>query len=567
MTAEGTGRLLVGLGASGLLDHVEAAVIATTLEGVILYANRHCETLYGRAPDTLTGEQSADFAVDAVPPELQSEIGHAILKGKTWEGEFQVRHADGALVAVHAVDSPLFDDDGKVVGVVSLAFDVTEARDREDVMRTKIGVTQFLADAGEVLGSSLDDPEIFHRLAQVCVPFLADLCVIDVAEGNGVRRMASVHADPAKQELAELLERRYPPDPFGNQPALRVIRSGQAEVQAEMDDDFLREMTRDDEHYRIVKELDFTSYMCVPLVARGNQLGALSLVSAGSGRRFGDDDLILAIDLARRAALALDNARLYSERTHVARVLQSSLLPPWLPEIPGLDIAARYRAAGAGHEVGGDFYDVFEAEPGRWVFAIGDVSGKGPEAGAIAGLARHTLRAASLRERVPSRLLEILHEALVREESAEDRFCTVCLALVDPGGRVGLRRRRGQVSLAVSSGGHPPPIVVYRDGRAETLACKGTLLGITDNVTLTNEMVTLDPGDSLVLYTDGVTEAQDPSQELFGEARLLELLANRTRHTAAAIADDVMDAAVAHSQTHPRDDIALLVMRVPPDGG
>jgi PAS domain S-box-containing protein len=562
--AGGTGRLRVDLDASGLLEHVEAAVLATTLEGVILYANPYCEVLYGRAPETLAGAQSADYAAEAVPLELQAEIGEAILAGETWEGEFRVLRADGETVAVHAIDSPLFDDDGKVVGVVSLAFDVTEARDREDRIRTQMGVTQFLADAGELLGSSLDYPETFRRLVRVCVPFLADLCIIDVAEGNSVRRMASVHADPEMHALVEELERRFPPDPYGDHPAVRVIRSGKAEVRPEVDDEILRAMTRDDEHHDLVKKLDLSSFMCVPLIARGTTLGALTLLSSRPGRRFGDEDLALAQDLARRAALALDNARLYSDRSHVARALQSSLLPPSLPVIEGLDIAARYEAAGAGYEVGGDFYDVFEAEPGRWVFAIGDVSGKGPEAGAIAGLARYTLRAASLRERVPSRLLEILHEALVREESAEDRFCTVCLALVESVARSGRRRRRGQVTLAVACGGHPPPVIVRHDGTAETADCKGTLLGLTEQVSLADTTITLDPGDALVLYTDGVTEAQSWSQQLFGDERLLSLLASRSADSAEAIADAVMASVTDYSDGAPRDDIALLVMRVPP---
>ena len=564
MARGGSGRLLVGLDASGLLDHVEAAVLATTLEGIILYANPYCEVLYGRSPESLSGRQSADYATQDVSPELTAEIGEAILSGRTWEGEFQVRRADGAVIDVHAVDSPLFGDGGKVVGVVSVAFDVTEQRAREERMRRQIGVSQFLADAGEILGSSLDYPESFQTLARLCVPFLADLCLVDVAEGNSIRRMASVHADPAKQELADQLGLRSP-DPFGDHPAVSVIQGGGAEVEAEMTDELLRATTHDEEHYRIVKALDFTSYISVPLIARGSRLGALSLVSAGSGRRFGPDDLALAEDLARRAALALDNARLYSERTHVAQALQSSLLPPTLPHLPGLDVAARYRPAGRGHEVGGDFYDVFEAEPDRWVVAIGDVSGKGPEAGAVAGLARHTLRAASLRERVPSRLLQLLHETLLREETAEDRFCTVCLALVDAPSGTGVRRRRGDVSVAVSCGGHPAPVVLHRDGTAEHVVCAGTLLGMTETVTLTDQSVTLRPGDSLVLYTDGVTEAHAPDQNLFGERRLLELLEAHAHDDAATIADHVLDAVSAHSKTEPRDDIALVVLRVLPE--
>src|SRR5262249_55376463 len=162
---------------------------------------------------------------------------------------------------------------------------------------------------------------------------------------------------------------------------------------------------------------DFTSYMCVPLEARGRVLGALTLVSSGTGRRFGAPDLALAEEFGRRAGLALDNARLYSERDYVARSLQSSLLPPTLPAIAGARVTARYQAAGEGNEVGGDFYHVFQVDERAWWFIIGDVSGKGPEAAAIAGLARHTLRALAIQERSPRRLLTALHETLLMGEA------------------------------------------------------------------------------------------------------------------------------------------------------
>src|SRR4029077_10540941 len=197
--------------------------------------------------------------------------------------------------------------------------------------------------------------------------------------------------------------------------------------------------------------------------ARGRTLGALTLVSSGSGRRFGPEDLALAEEFGRRAGLALDNARLYSERDHVARALQSSLLPPSLPVIPGVRVSARYRAAGEGNEVGGDFYHVFQVDANAWWLVIGDVSGKGPEAAAIAGLARHTLRAVAVQERSPSRLLAALHDALLRDGHGE--FCTVCCALLVPD-------ERG-VALSVACGGHPPPIVRRADDRIEIAACTG----------------------------------------------------------------------------------------------
>ncbi len=556
-------RLLIGLETAGLLDHVDAAVIATTLDGVILYANPYCEKLYGRAPDVLVGQPSADYAADPVSSALTHEIGLAILAGESWEGDFRVRRPDDSVVAVHAIDSPLFDVDGNVVGVVSLAFDVTEQHERETRLARQYDIARFMADASEFLSSTLDYPESLQRLAELSVPFLADLCLIDVADGPEIRRMGAAHADPERHALVGELEARYPPHPLGDHPAARAIRLGASEVRDDMTDDFLRATTRDDEHFQIVKQLEFTSYMCVPLVARGHTLGAFTLVSSGSGRRFGPPDLLLAEDFARRAALAVDNTRLLAERTRVARALQASLLPPTLPDIPGVQLAARYRPAGAGNEVGGDFYDVFQVEPGRWALVMGDVSGKGPEAAAVSGLARHTIRAGALREPVPSRVLRLLHEALYRDETTGDRFCTVCLGLLTvPAGRA-RRRPRRRPAINISCGGHPLPVVVRRDGSLEVTECRGTLLGITDPVTLVDQVLPLERGDTLVLYTDGVTEAHERGRDLLGERRLLTILGNGGG-TPDELADRILDAALQQSRGEPRDDMALLVVRIEP---
>lgn len=563
MAADPSTGWLVRLDESGLLDRVDAAVIATTLDGVILYANRYCDVLYGRSAAELVGRQSGDFSADPVPAELTREIGEAIAAGRSWEGDFRVHRPDGSVVAVHANNSPLLAPDGTLTGVVSLAFDVTEQRDREERLTQQYGFAQFLADVATLLSSSLDYNESFQRLSELTVPVLGDLCLIDVADGSVIRRVAAVHADPAKQTLVHELEAKYPPDPFGNHPAVHVIRGGAPEVRSEMSDGFLRSTTRDDEHFRIVKALEFTSYMCVPLTARGKILGSLTLVSSGSGRRFGPTDLGLAEDLAGRAALALDNARLFSERAHVAQALQASLLPPSIPEIPGIRIAARYRPAGSGNEVGGDFYDIFEISPGRWALTIGDVSGKGPEAAAVAGLARHTLRAGALRERTPSRLLHLLDQALRRDESAGERFCTVCLALLETRPRRRLRRRR-RAQMVVSCGGHPLPILLHQDGTVDVTDCRGTLLGMADSVRLVDETVTLGPGDTLIFYTDGVTEVRDAQHRMFDDDGLVEVVRSCAGQTPEGIADRVLQASTRHAFGEPHDDIAMLVVQVTP---
>jgi signal transduction histidine kinase len=173
---------------------------------------------------------------------------------------------------------------------------------------------KFLLDASSVLSSSLDYKETLERLARMSVGLLGDLCLIDMLEEDGsIARMASVHRDPEKEALADRLGRDYPPDPNGNHPVARALRTGKSEFQAEMPPQFLKDTTRDEEHFKIVRALGFSSYICIPLIAHQKKLGAITLVSTDPERRFNEQEMTLAQELARRAAIAVDNARLYRE--------------------------------------------------------------------------------------------------------------------------------------------------------------------------------------------------------------------------------------------------------------
>jgi serine phosphatase RsbU (regulator of sigma subunit) len=289
------------------------------------------------------------------------------------------------------------------------------------------------------------------------------------------------------------------------------------------------------------------------MTTRGRTLGALTFVSARSGRRFDEQDVELAQELARRCATAIDNARLYSDRAYIARTLQQSLLPVELPDVPGVEAAARFRPTGEGNEVGGDFYDMFETGDRGWTVVMGDVCGKGPDAAAVTALARYTLRAAAMRERLPSRSLAVLNEALLRQRD-DRRFCTVAAAYIEKlahGARAG-----------ISVGGHPLPLLLRVDGSVTTVGAPGTLLGIVPDPDLEDRAVTLEPGDSLVFYTDGVIESRMSSSGDLDERRLAELLATCAGQGADAIAAKIEEAAVLSQNGRPRDDIAVLVLRV-----
>jgi serine phosphatase RsbU (regulator of sigma subunit) len=422
------------------------------------------------------------------------------------------------------------------------------ARAEAEAAELRLG---FLLDASTVLASSLDYPATLEGVGRVAVSAIADVCLMDMLlEDGSIERMVAVHADPTKQPLADDLK-EFAPDPTGPHPAVRVMRTGRPEIIPEMSEEFLRATTRDEEHHRITRELDFQSYMCVPLIARGRNLGTITLVRTQGSRPYDDDDLALAEELAVRAALATDNARLYRERDRWARALQSALLPPEIPDIPGVDVAARYRPAGEGNEIGGDFFDIFWTKLG-WALVVGDVQGKGPDAAAIMGLIRHSVRAAATQDPSPARVLHVVNDAL-RRQDGDDRFATVSFVRLEAAG--------AGVRLTACSAGHPLPLIVQRDGTLRGAGEPGTLLGVFAEPQLQDRSSALSPGDTVVMYTDGVTERRSGSA-LFGEQRLQTLLSSLAGSTAAEIADRIEREVQGFGPEEPKDDIAILVVRI-----
>ena len=380
--------------------------------------------------------------------------------------------------------------------IVAIGVFVTDISDR---VRAERGL-QLLFDVGEALDATLGVDERLVRLAALVVPTLGDFCTIEMLEPSGEARVVAGDALP---------------EGAGADPD-RVI--------------------------------------AVPLRRRGRELGTLTLRMGPSGRSYDDADRALALQLGRRAGLAVDNARLYDAQLRIADTLQRSLLPAALPEIPGLDAAARYSPMGDGVEVGGDFYDLFAAGP-SWVAVIGDVCGKGVEAAALTSLARHSIRALARDDPLPSAVLERLNAAIIAERGLEPRFSTVACARLVPEGP--------GIAVTVSSAGHPPPLLVRAGGRVESVGRPGTLLGPFPKVRAHDDTAQLAPGDALVLYTDGITEARGPEGDFRPD--LLPTLLHRTAgRSAGAITAAVEEAIVTFEAGAPRDDLSLLVLRVLP---
>ncbi len=539
-----------------ILQGVADAVTAQGPDGRLLFANEAAvrtlgfastEELLNAPPATILDrydildEDGRPFPPEALP-------GRRALSGEDAPEavvRFRVRETgEENWSAVKA--TPIRDADGNVTMAINVIENITEHKRVELAQR-------FLARSAEVLASSLDPDELLAEVANLAVPEVADWVAVElVTDSGGIERKALAHADPEVREWALEVSKRYPPDPDAPAGVYQVIRNGQAEFYPEIPDELLREGAQDDEHYRILREFGMRSVIIVPMTTRGRTLGALTFVSGNSGRRFDEQDVELAQELGRRCATAVDNARLYTERSYIARTLQESLLPVELPDIPGMEVAARFRPTGEGNEVGGDFYDMFETGDHGWTVVMGDVCGKGPDAAAVTALARYTLRAAAMREHLPSRSLAVLNEALLRQRD-DRRFCTVAYAYIeklDVGARVG-----------VACGGHPLPLLLHPDGSVETLGVPGTLLGVVPDPNLEDRAVTLEPGDALVFYTDGVIESRGDSPVL-DERRLAELVATCAGTGADAIAAKIEEAAVLSQAGRPRDDIAVLVLRV-----
>ena len=536
----------------------------------IVYVNPAFEEISGYTADEVMGRNCRFLQADDREQPALDELREALTEARECRVVLRNYRKDGTPFWNELYVSPVHDEEGRLTNFVGFQNDITHRRrieEERDALLVKEQLARseavevrrrlaLLAAAGPSLSASLDYEETLEGITCLLVPELADWCLLDIVEDNGsVNQLAAAHAEEEKEDLLRRLREHrqfWQGDPGST---TEVIRTGQSVLLPDLPDTtFYERALGRGEHLDIVLRLEPRSLMCVPLLARGRTIGAITLVSSRPERRYDRDDLLLAEDLAYRCALAADNARLYRDRSEIARVLQRSLLPPHLPEIPGVEVGAEYLSVGEASEVGGDFYDLINSVEDGWICAIGDVRGKGVEAASVTALARYTIRAVTLKNDRPSEVLAALNEAMLRQ-LPEDRFCTTaCVRLEPQDGSAG-------VGVDVSRAGHPPPLLVRPEGAVEEVGCSGRVLGVFPDAELRDTSLRLMPGEALVLYTDGVTEARSPDGDFFGEGRLRHLLSSCAGCDAVTFARRVKGAVLDFQEGYQRDDLAVLVLR------
>jgi PAS domain S-box-containing protein len=534
--------------------------------------DERCKAVFGMPPGAAV---DYDVFLDGLHPDDRERTDQAVRQALDPEsgGEYNIEYrtiglTDGVERWVAARGQAYFDEAGEARRFIGTVLDITErkrAEQERDLLLAREQLARveavrarrrlaLLAAAGTTLSASLDYEATLEGIARLVVPELADWCLVDVLEEDGsVKQLTAAHADPEKKALLRQLlsHRRFGEDAPGT--VARVLRTGRSILLSEVSDALLAERATGEEHLEVLLRLGICSLMSVPLLARGRTLGAVTLVSSDPERLYGEEDLSLAEGLAYRCALAVDNARLYRERSHIARTLQRSLLPR-LPEVSGIEVGVEYLPMGQENEVGGDFYDLIHTEAERWLAVIGDVCGKGAAAAAVTALTRYTIRAVAMREDEPSAVLTGLNEAMLRQ-LGDDQFCTVACARLEPA--------PGGFQLDVARGGHPAPLLVRADASIEAVVPKGRALGVFLDPGLAVQRVRLGLGDAAVFYTDGITEARGPDGSFFGEGRLRDLLRSCAGLDASAIAEKMRDVTLEFGEGNLRDDLAVLVLRVP----
>ncbi len=537
-----------------LLETLAEAVTIRDPNDRILYANRAAlrhlgfDTLQDLQATSLHSIMDQYLVFDEHGRELtMNDVPSVrVLRGQTAEPLLMntINQVTGEARWERLKTAALRDANGELAAAVTIIEDLT-------AVKTAEVHTRILANSGRILASTLDYEQTLRNVAQAAVPDLADWCIVELLDERGRREPVVVtHRNEDKLELVRALQAFEPEQLDPQSAAGRVFYSGKPELFFEIPDEQLVRSARSEEHLRLMRQLELRSAAVVPMRVPTRIIGVMTFLMAESRRRLTPDDLDLAEQLGRRAAVAVENSRLHTTLAGVAHTLQKSLLPHELPDIPGWEIAALYRPAGAEQriEVGGDFYEVFNSESSSFAL-IGDVTGHGVTAATLTSMMRHGARFASRLEPQPSAILRRLDDEL--RQRADPELCTALCARIEDG------------AMIVASAGHPPALIVDADGSVTESPEPGPLLGAFEDSHWEQSTVSVGPDQLVLLYTDGVTETSGAS-ERFGSERLRRLLSEHAREAPSALLRSLDEALVEFRGGAAEDDVAALALRPRP---
>ena len=557
----------------------DRAIVATDLaftisdprqdDNPLIWVNPAFTRVTGYSSDEAVGANCRFLQGPGTDPETVSVLRDAIAAATPAVVTLLNYRKDGTAFWNQLAVSPVFDGEGRLVSFVGVQSDVSE-RMRVDAereaalqaeraarreMERSRGHLALLAEATTQLSATLDTTECLERLADLVVPSLADWVVINLTEdGQGsTRRMVVRHRQAPERLTDRYIELQPQSLQYRTSFIPRLLAGGDPVLIPEYHDRDL-ERINPPEMRAVVEELGIVSAMYVPLVARQRKvLGTVVLVSGPSGRRFGPEDLSVAADLARRAGMSMDNARLYEQEHRVAEILQRSLLPT-IPTLPGITVSAQYLPANTVADVGGDFYEILALPDGSVGVAVGDVIGHDLTAAAAMGHLRGLLRACAWDDAShetyadPERVLQ-------RVDHLVQGLDVVPLATMLYGRLV----RMGDCwELSYSTAGHPAPVLRLPDGTVEVLSdATGTLLGVAASADRRTRSRMIPAGSTIVGYTDGLVERRGEDID-DGVDRLARLVAQSD----AADLDEMVNDIVAMLGSDRDDDMAVIAVRL-----
>jgi len=403
----------------------------------------------------------------------------------------------------------------------------------------------LLVRSGEIFHQSLDVTQTLDNVARLAVESFAELCLFDLLDERSERLFvtASAHRDRSKEQALASVQSILYVEEFGVHPVVQVTRTGEPFFLPHIDEETLVRHAASRQHERYMRQFGYRSKIVVPVVAQNNVFGALTFVRTEADDEFDHADLAFAIELGRRAGVAVANAKQFHREQYVAETLQRAFLPRRFPSRRGLHVSAHYRPGSTEADIGGDWYDAFESGQGNIVLTIGDVTGKGVEAARIMVLMRQAIRVAALDSEDPRHIADVCNRLLLTEVG--ERFASAFIGVLNSSTGV----------LRYVSAGHTPPFLRRPGSSVVQLESPSAPLGAFPNVDFEVHEVRCPPGSLLALYTDGIVEINRDVVQ--GERRLRRLLSsNAVLH--AANPAEFLERAIGDD--HARDDIAILVV-------